>query len=147
MWPDTKAKSHAFSEQKKLPKYNHLLLPRTTGFEFILEQCRRTGIHTIYDITSLYHGSIPQDERAFFYNGMPDQIDYTIRKYTVEEASKNADKFLYQTWDKKENELKQFYENGKITEKEYHREIPYTITLIKRVRICSTMYILNCSYI
>jgi len=81
MWPDTQLKSQNYAKAKNLPgaEYKHLLSPRTTGFEFILEQCRRTGIDTIYDITSLYTGPIPQDERAFFCNGMPDQIDYTIR--------------------------------------------------------------------
>merc|ERR1711970_643822 len=71
MWPDTQLKSKNYAKAKNLPgaEYKHLLSPRTTGFEFILEQCRRTGIETIYDITSLYTGPIPQDERAFFCNG------------------------------------------------------------------------------
>ena len=61
----------SFAEANKLPKLNHVLQPRTTGFNFILEQCKRTGIDTIYDITALYETRIPQDERAFFMGGMP----------------------------------------------------------------------------
>ena len=33
LWPDTKAKSDAFSEQNNLPKFNQLIQPRVTGLK------------------------------------------------------------------------------------------------------------------
>ena len=83
MWPDTRQKSDKFAEANGLKPYKHLLLPRITGFKYIYEQCLKTGIDTIYDITSVYEEKIPQDEKAFFQNGMPKEIKYIITKYNI----------------------------------------------------------------
>ena len=84
MWPDTRQKSDKFAEANGLKPYKHLLLPRTTGFKYIYEQCLATGVDTIYDITSVYEEKIPQDEKAFFKNGMPKEIKYFITKYNIQ---------------------------------------------------------------
>ena len=67
-WPDTKAKNDAYAEKNNLPKFKNLLLPRTTGFNFILEECKRTGIDVLYDITALYQDKIPQAKVEFSFN-------------------------------------------------------------------------------
>ena len=84
MWPDTRQKSDKFAAANGLKPYKHLLLPRITGFKYIYEQCLATGIDTIYDITSVYEEKIPQDEKAFFKNGMPKEIKYFITKYKIQ---------------------------------------------------------------
>ena len=64
-WPDTQAKSDAYAEKNNLPKFKNVLLPRTTGFNFILEECKRSGIDVVYDITALYQDRIPQVKVEF----------------------------------------------------------------------------------
>ena len=76
-----------------------------------------------------------QDERAFFYDGMPSMIDYTVRKYSVEEAGVDPEKFLLSVWGEKEKELVEFYENGKTIEKYYSHEISTKIQLISKASI------------
>ena len=45
-----------------------------------MQQCRDTGIETIYDITSLYENHIPQDESAFLNGALPNKSHYIIKE-------------------------------------------------------------------
>jgi 1-acyl-sn-glycerol-3-phosphate acyltransferase len=131
-WPDTKAKSDKFAEDKGRTKFNNVLLPRTTGFNFILEQCKRTGIDTIYDITALYESRIPQDERAFFLGGMPSETHYIIKKVNVSDVT---EEYLFDAWDTKDDELELFYNEGKITQKKVSNPVSSQAWLLQNIGI------------
>jgi len=131
-WPDTKAKSDAFAEVNNLAKLNYVLQPRTTGFNFILEQCKRTGIDTIYDVTALYETRIPQDERAFFMGGMPSETHYIIKKIKVSDVTES---YLHDAWRTKDNELEMFYNKGLIAEKKIENPVSSQAWLLQNLGI------------
>lgn len=133
MWPDTRQKSDKFAAANGLKPYKHLLLPRITGFKYIYEQCLATGIDTIYDITSVYEEKIPQDEKAFFQNGMPKEIKYFITKYNIKDVQNDPEKFIYTVWEVKDKQMTDYYDHGRITLKENEIQVPFTVMMAQKI--------------
>lgn len=49
------AKSQAYALENKLPRLNHLLLPRSKGFIATMLGLRDADVHHLYDITAVYY--------------------------------------------------------------------------------------------
>merc|ERR1719277_1216795 len=97
---------------------------------YIIEQCKRTGIKTLYDITALYEGHIPQDERAFFMGGMPNETHYIIRKAKIDDMNED---FLFDSWERKDQELDLFYNKGQIKEKKVANPVSSLTWLLQNI--------------
>jgi hypothetical protein len=61
--PDNQKKDRAFAEQNKIDVYNHLLHPRTKGWELVVEQLRPV-MPAVYDVTIGYPDIFPQTEKV-----------------------------------------------------------------------------------
>ena len=132
-----------------MPKFKNLLLPRTTGFNFILEECKRTGIDVLYDITALYQDKIPQakvdfsfnlifeqlptfciDENCFFVDGLPTETHYIIKKHKISDITKN---YLLEAWKEKDKELEIFYNQGQIEQKKIATPVSSQTWLVQNI--------------
>ena len=78
MWPDTLEKSNLFAEKNNLPKFECLLQPRVTGFKFLVEKAK--DFDAVYDITTGYSDSIPQEELSVFTGSMPSMSHYLVQR-------------------------------------------------------------------
>lgn len=63
-----RAQSHVFAKQKNLPILQHVLLPRTKGFTFLMASLP-TSVQVIYDVTAAYEGSPLYPSHPLLYGG------------------------------------------------------------------------------
>ena len=59
--PTTKARSDRFAEKNDLPKYNHVLHPRTTGFAFLVQKMREGECSVVHVVAACVKCSNSQD--------------------------------------------------------------------------------------
>ncbi|XP_077588124.1 lysocardiolipin acyltransferase 1 [Stigmatopora nigra] len=110
---NTRARSDKFAEQHDLPKYQHVLHPRTTGFTFIVERLRKgDNLDAVHDITVAYPKNIPQTERHLMLGLFPREIHFHVRRYpvsTLPTASTELESWCRERWAEKESRLRDFY--------------------------------------
>jgi 1-acyl-sn-glycerol-3-phosphate acyltransferase len=110
--PEKRARSQAFGERQKLPRLEHVMLPRTKGFEATMEGL---GSHkqAVYDLTIGYEGR-PPGLSALLLGGVR-RIHVHARRYPVAELPKEnkerADWALAR-WVEKEERMARFYRDG-----------------------------------
>jgi 1-acyl-sn-glycerol-3-phosphate acyltransferase len=110
--PEKRARSQAFGERQKLPHLEHVMLPRTKGFEATMEGL---GSHkqAVYDLTIGYEGR-PPGLSALLLGGVK-RIHVHARRYPVAELPKEnkerADWALAR-WVEKEERMARFYRDG-----------------------------------
>ena len=85
--PETKASSDRFAEKNNLPKYEHVLHPRTTGFEFLINEMRKNDqISYVCDVTVGYPINVLQDEVELCQTGaFPREIHFHVEKFDINE--------------------------------------------------------------
>ena len=59
--PTTKARSDRFAEKNDLPKYSHVLHPRTTGFAFLVQKMREGECAVVHVVAARVKCSNSQD--------------------------------------------------------------------------------------
>jgi lysocardiolipin and lysophospholipid acyltransferase len=115
--------SDEFAKKNGLPKYDYVLHPRTTGFNFILNEMRKHDyIDAIYDVTVAYPDKIVPSEIDLITKGiLPKNVHFDIKKYTLSDILTNeqketfhrdpidASQWLLNLWKEKEARLKKFY--------------------------------------
>ncbi|XP_051941370.1 lysocardiolipin acyltransferase 1 [Hippocampus zosterae] len=110
---NTRVRSDEFAAQHHLPKYQHVLHPRTTGFTFIVERLRKgDNLDAVHDITVAYPKNIPQTERHLMLGLFPREIHFHVRRYpvnTLPAASAELESWCRERWAEKESRLQDFY--------------------------------------
>lgn len=115
------AVSHEYADKNDLPRYNYVLHPRTTGFNYVLNEMRKNEyVANVYDVTVGYGGRIVDTELRLLNEGhFPDEVHFDVHKYEIDDVTNGVDKnrpvdateWLQSLWKRKEERLRQFYEN------------------------------------
>jgi lysocardiolipin and lysophospholipid acyltransferase len=116
--PDNKKKSDKFAIENNLPKYEHVLHPRTTGFVYLASRLiRHKTLDAIYDVTVVYCDTIPQSESFLLKGLFPKQIKFHFKKYdakNIQPDDETLKKFLQDRWHEKEQFLAHYTNNQSI---------------------------------
>ncbi|GAD97941.1 acyltransferase, putative [Paecilomyces variotii No. 5] len=121
---NTKKRSAEYGEKNGLPVFNHVILPRTTGLFFCLQQLKGT-VDWVYDCTVGYEGP-PKDSlpdkyltlRSTYLQGRPPKsVCMHWRRFSVSEIplddQKEFEAWLLARWAEKDQLLEEFFETGR----------------------------------
>jgi len=99
---ETKKRSDTFATNNNLEKFDYVLHPRTTGFNYIVKTMRENDtLDCIQDVTVAYHGGkVPESEFEFLKGNLPKEIHFYIDKFELnsvlkEEANNDAETIPY----------------------------------------------------
>ncbi|TYZ61178.1 hypothetical protein PybrP1_012394 [[Pythium] brassicae (nom. inval.)] len=123
------AKSQAFAEKLNRPKFERVLLPRTSGLQIILDAVADVK-PDIYDLTlafPTYSGEVPTFEmgysrkidtsvpsmKSLLAGQGPPHVAIHAKKYSYDAATQNLEQFLDARWQEKEERLNYFIAHQK----------------------------------
>lgn len=113
---NTKARSDKFAEKNGLPKYEHVLHPRTTGFTHIVQRLHSGGkLDCVHDVTVAYPCSFPQNELQLLAGRFPHEIHFHVRRHPISTLPPDAAglaAWCCDRWLDKEAMLRSFYERS-----------------------------------
>lgn len=122
--PNTRRSSARWAEKAGVPDTRHVLLPRSTGLQFCLQELRET-VDYVYDCTIAYEG-IPDGKyggdiftlRSVYFEGRtPKSVNMHWRRYKVSEIPlddrKETEEWVLQRWREKDDMMEQFRQTGK----------------------------------
>jgi lysocardiolipin and lysophospholipid acyltransferase len=120
--PNTRPKSEAYAKKEDLVHPKHVLLPRTTGLRFCLQQLATT-VDWLYDCTLAYegvpYGDYPQNYytlRSLYFEGRPPSgVHMHWRKFRVSDIpmeEKEFEKWMQDRWYEKDALIEHFYTQG-----------------------------------
>jgi len=126
--PTTRPKSVAFAKKEDIEMPKHILLPRSTGLRFCLQNLS-SSVRWVYDCTLAYEGvpagGFPQDYytlRSLYFEGRPPTgVHMHWRKFNVdkiplgEDQKEEFDKWLQDRFYEKDALLDDFYKHGSFT--------------------------------
>ncbi|PKY05383.1 acyltransferase [Aspergillus campestris IBT 28561] len=122
--PNTKQRSAAYAQKQGYPTPEHVLLPRSTGLFFCLQQLRGT-VDWVYDCTVAYEGppkgSLPDKYftlRSTYGQGRPPtSVNMYWRRFAVSdiplEDQAEFDTWLRERWAEKDLLMDQYFETGR----------------------------------
>eukprot|EP00992_Anisonema_acinus_P011021 TRINITY_DN7066_c0_g1_i1.p1 TRINITY_DN7066_c0_g1~~TRINITY_DN7066_c0_g1_i1.p1 ORF type:complete len:265 (+),score=30.05 TRINITY_DN7066_c0_g1_i1:481-1275(+) len=114
--PNNIKRSHAFAEKNGLPKFSHVLIPRSTGFAFCLQELRES-IAAVYDITMGYVDFTPGErpsEGSLLRARWPREVHFHVERHPIESmpsTEEEVSQWVQSRFDEKETRLKAFYES------------------------------------
>ena len=117
-------RSHKYAEKNNLVKYDYVLHPRVTGFNYIVEQLRKTSnegsegglLDCIHDVTVAYQEDRCYAEKDLVLGNFPKEIHLHIQKYDMADIpteSEDVGRWCVQRWAEKEERLKNFHTGSK----------------------------------
>ncbi|XP_013391730.1 LOW QUALITY PROTEIN: lysocardiolipin acyltransferase 1-like [Lingula anatina] len=144
---NTKNKSDIFAQKNNKKSYDYVLHPKTTGFSFIAQEMRKNNaLDAIYDVTVGYPDSIPQTEQALLHGNLPKEVHFYCKRHpvvTIPITEEGLGTWLQNQWEKKEECLKNFYEEKQFTgveELKFHdNEIRYSLYFYLTFWVTATM--------
>jgi len=80
--PAKRAKANAYAATKGLPQFNHLIVPRTTGFTTCLSHLR-PSLQAVYDYTVAYEGGVTPTLLSGFCGSFPRTVHIQIRRFDI----------------------------------------------------------------
>lgn len=122
--PSTRAKSAAWAEKNNMTDMKHVLLPRSTGLHFCLDELRNS-VDYIYDCTVAYEG-VPRGQYAqdiftlksgYLEGRPPKSVSMYWRRFAVKDIplhnEKAFDLWLIARWREKDLLMEQYLQHGK----------------------------------
>ncbi|KAL6247469.1 hypothetical protein RBB50_005815 [Rhinocladiella similis] len=122
--PSTRAKSAAWAKKNSITDTRHVLLPRSTGLHFCLEQLKES-VDYIYDCTVAYEG-VPRGQfaqdiftlKAGYLEGRPPKsVSMHWRRFAVKDIPLHNEKafelWLLARWREKDVLIEQWYQTGR----------------------------------
>ncbi|CDM28131.1 hypothetical protein DTO013E5_3947 [Penicillium roqueforti] len=121
---NTKRRSDIWGQKQGLPSFKHVILPRSTGLLFCLQQLRGT-VDWVYDCTIAYEGppkgSYPDKYftlRSTYLQGRPPtSVNMHWRRFNVSEIplddQKEFEDWLTARWAEKDQLMDQYFETGR----------------------------------
>lgn len=111
------AASHRFAETCSLPKLKHVLLPRTTGFTYTLEQLEGY-VEAVYDITIAYSNNADMLEKGknFVLGHWPHCVFVHVQRHSINKlpsSSHERAQWINARWREKEKLLDEFEASSK----------------------------------
>ncbi|KAF5121642.1 hypothetical protein DV113_000918 [Geotrichum candidum] len=146
------AKSRAFAEKQTpaLRSPSHLLLPRSRGLRFSIEQLHET-VEYIYDST-IYYSDIPEGvfgedhftlRRMYLQGVYPSSIAMYWRRYRIADIpwqdEAKFEKWIYDRWYEKDALLQHYHKTGQFTDPENEAGNDDIPTLEAPVRLSNTV--------
>lgn len=136
-------KSKAYAEKFNRPKFDRVLLPRTSGLQIILDAVKEVQ-PDIYDLTIAfpsYSGEVPTAEMGYSRKvdtevpsmksllacKGPKTVSIHSKKYSFSEANANLEQFLDSRWKEKEERLDYFIKHQQFPVED--KKAPEMITL------------------
>lgn len=121
--PNTRERSAKWAAKNNLPDCKHVLLPRSTGLHFCVDQLKDT-VDYIYDCTVAYEG-VPRGEyaqdiftlKAGYLEGRPPKsVSMHWRRFAIKDIPLHNDKafelWLLARWREKDVLMEQYLQNG-----------------------------------
>ncbi|KAI5303290.1 emp24p/erv25p- protein [Ascosphaera pollenicola] len=130
---NSKMKSDQYGVKSNLPNFEHVLLPRSTGLFFCLQELRGT-VDYLYDCTVGYSGppkGVYPDKfftlRSTFLRGCPPaSVNFYWRRFAIDELplddQEEFGRWLLQRWSEKNDLLEQFYNEGQFPPCDWEEE-------------------------
>ncbi|KIV83775.1 hypothetical protein PV11_05770 [Exophiala sideris] len=122
--PSTRAKSTAWANKQGIPDTRHVLLPRSTGLHFCLEELKNT-VDYVYDCTVAYEG-VPRGQFAqdiftlksgYLEGRPPKSVSMHWRRFAVKDIPLHNDKafelWLLARWREKDVLIEKWYQTGR----------------------------------
>ncbi|KAK5063117.1 hypothetical protein LTR84_005193 [Exophiala bonariae] len=122
--PSTRAKSAAWAKKNNMTDMKHVLLPRSTGLHFCLDELRNS-VDYIYDCTVAYEG-VPRGQyaqdiftlKAGYLEGRPPKsVSMYWRRFAIKDIplhnEKAFDLWLTARWREKDLLMEQYLQSGK----------------------------------
>jgi len=100
-------KSHEHAEKFGLPKYQHVLHPRTKGFA-LCHRHLKDSIKAVYDVTLGFPDSVPQNEKVILEATWPKEVHVHVRRVPIAEVPSDIEAWVAQRFKDKEARLIQF---------------------------------------
>lgn len=123
-----------------IPRLNHVLSPRTTGFELILKHIKR-HFNAVYDITIMYDGPeackrdtlarLPAPNMFKFFSGYCTKVHIHIKRVPIEQLPDTPEdqrKWLYSSYIEKERLIHTMLTSGKFDQPEIQLPLPLGVT-------------------
>ena len=129
---NNRKKSHAFAAKSGLKKYEYVMHPRTKGFVACMESLRGGNLKVVTDIDIAYKGPMPQNERDILFGNWPTEIHIRVQNHLASNLPADVEQleeWLKETWQRKEERLEYFYNNGKFQDRNQETVRPLTTTL------------------
>jgi 1-acyl-sn-glycerol-3-phosphate acyltransferase len=123
--PSTRQRSAAWAKKNDISDCTHVLLPRSTGLHFCLDELKDT-VEYLYDITVVYEGvprgQFAQDiftlQAAYGEGRPPKSVNMHFRRFAVKEIPIHNDKafelWLRARWREKDLMIENYYRTGKL---------------------------------
>jgi 1-acyl-sn-glycerol-3-phosphate acyltransferase len=123
--PNTRERSAAWAKKNGVPDCRHVLLPRSTGLQFCLDELKGT-VDYLYDVTVAYEG-VPRGQyaqdiftlKAGYMEGKPPKsVNMHFRRFAVKDIPLNDNKafelWLRARWREKDIMIEQYYRTGRL---------------------------------
>eukprot|EP00111_Clytia_hemisphaerica_P008649 TCONS_00025286-protein len=113
-----KASSDRFADKMGLPKYDYVMHPRTTGFNYLVQKTRGKVINTVYDVTLGYPVNLCYGEMDLARGNFPKEIHCFFKRYQVDELPTEdgaLGDWCKERFAEKEERLKEFYKQKRFT--------------------------------
>ena len=134
--PNARAKSRKWAEKSGIKDCEHVLLPRSTGLKFCLEELGNT-VEWVYDCTLAYEG-IPRGEygqdiyslRSIYLQGRaPKSVNMYWRRFAVKDIpvqdANVFEKWVLERWREKDQLVEYYMQNGRFPADEDVPEVEY----------------------
>ncbi|CAG0888926.1 unnamed protein product [Darwinula stevensoni] len=128
--PEKHAASMEVARRKGLPEFKHVLLPRTKGFLFSVEQLRGK-LPAIYSCTMAFNRTEGAEPTVMsVLNGKHVVCEVYFERIPLEEVpedEKQASKWLFDLYAKKDKLLDSYYKTGSFTKTSGYPEMPLSL--------------------
>lgn len=125
--PEKKRKSHEFATSRGLPVLDHVLLPRSKGFVYIVDKMR-DSVDCVYDVTIAY-SPVPMFVKDLLLHGRfrTTAIHIDVSRTPIKDIPKQEDalsKWLLDAWIRKDKLLATFHAEGRFSGKTEFDSLP-----------------------
>lgn len=116
--------SDKFAEKNNKPKYNFVLHPRKTGFQFLAQKfIENEQIECIQDITVGYPRNLVTDETCMIMNGeFPEEVHFHLEKFNINKLPSDWDglgDWIDARWSLKEQKLRKYYSERECEKRQF----------------------------
>ncbi|XP_062503636.1 lysocardiolipin acyltransferase 1-like isoform X2 [Corticium candelabrum] len=138
----SKKRSDDYAKQRDLPNYDYVLHPRTKGFSELVKIMQHGNIKSVIDVSIAYPVNIPWGARSILLGNFPEQVHFDMKRYPIDEMltdGESLEEWCRQRWEKKEENLRAFYETGKFDKPEIKSVVPEK-EMWRKMAICLILW-------
>lgn len=107
---ETKEKSEIYAKKAGLQPFQHVLIPRTTGFTYLVNKMRSgEQLDAVYDVTVAYPKTLPQTELDVLKGRLPEEVHFHIKRHhssSLPSTDEGLKAWLMTAWTEKDELLR-----------------------------------------